>query len=150
MGKFKSGFVPYVPQRQEEGSTMAVQTQTRQRWTERKLPNIFKFESTGEVLEGLLVQIRKTQTQGKPTLEYVILQADGQTQKILGTWDINSKIFLHDVGCVVQITYVGENRKVKRGENFLRVFRVLVRPAIGGPAVSPASHHEITDEDTTF
>src|SRR3954464_13389095 len=107
-----------------DGSTSHAPSQL----VKRHAPELFSFKAEGEILEGTLLRIesvtikdKKTQ-QPKRVAQYTFLSEGGRLLKMLGTYDLDSKIFQSDVGSYMEITYMGENKKVKSGDNFMKVF----------------------------
>lgn len=127
-------------------------------WAERKAPELFSFKGEGDVLEGVLVQAGLVEINDKESgrlkkvMQYVIEGKDENgaaiTWKIIGSWDINQKLSPRDHNSLVRITYIGENKDVKKGDNYMKMFEVLVAPP---PRASRFSDgHEITDADISF
>lgn len=124
---------------------------------ERKAPELFQFKAEGEVIDGILIRVDPIMIKDKKTFQpkrvsqYTFQRTSGDVVKMLGTYDIDSKVMPGDVGRFVEIVYVGENREVKRGNNFMKVFRVQVEDK---PAANAGNKFndgtEITDEDIPF
>jgi hypothetical protein len=121
---------------------------------ERKAPELFSFKTEGDLLEGTLLRVDtvviedKGTHQKKRVPQYTMRKENGDVVKFLGTYDLDCKIYPSDVGSFLEIVYVGENREVRRGNNFMRVFKVNIDNA-GAPARA-ADSAEITDADITF
>jgi hypothetical protein len=94
---------------------------------ERREPHFVVFR-VGDVVEGILVEIERVQVKGKSGLRYTV-DDSGQLYRFLGTYQINEKIQIGDVGKRVRIRYEGEDTSVERAGNRMRVFRVFVSPA---------------------
>jgi hypothetical protein len=91
---------------------------------ERSEPHFVIF-NPGDVVEGTLVEIERIQVKGKPGLRYT-LDDHGQLYRFLGTYQINEKLQMGDIGKWVRVRYEGENRSVERAGNRMRIFRVFV------------------------
>jgi hypothetical protein len=110
----------------------------------RETPELIKFDTPGKRIAGKLLSCTRIQIEGKTVLEY-LLTADGKKNfKFLGVYDLVQKIGPRDAGSLVAITYLGEDEKVGRGNNKMKVFDVQVKPAPQDP------HGPITDEDIPF
>lgn len=127
--------------------------------TERKAPELFSFKAEGDVLDGILVRVDaisikdKTTHQAKRVSQYTFRRENGDVVKMLGTYDIDCKIIPADVGLFVEVVYVGENREVRRGDNYMKVFRVQVEERKSMAAAASGKFTdgtEITDEDIPF
>jgi hypothetical protein len=122
---------------------------------ERKSPVLFKFESLGEFVEGILQNaelvevMEKESNQKKKVWQYTIFnEAEDQAYKLLGTWDITSKLSRSDVGKFVVIVFTGVNKNIVKNGNPMREFKVGVEQK-----KSPAEFADgtkITDEDIPF
>lgn len=91
---------------------------------EREEPRFVQFNE-GDVVEGVLVEIKSLSVQGKPAIRYTV-DDNGQLYSFLGTYQINEKIHFGDKGKKVRIRYEGEDRSVARSGNPMRIFRVFV------------------------
>ena len=126
--------------------------------TERKAPELFSFKAEGDMLDGILIRVDaisikdKTTGQPKRVSQYTFHRINGDVVKMLGTYDIDCKILPGDVGLFIEVVYVGENREVRRGDNFMKVFRVQVEEKKMAAAASGkfADGTEITDADIPF
>src|SRR5438874_3709484 len=52
-------------------------------------------------------------------------------RSILGTYDINAKLFISDKGKYVQIAYIGDNEQVVKNGRAMMVFQVNVEEKAG-------------------
>ena len=91
---------------------------------ERKEPQFVQF-NMGDVVEGILLKIERLRVQSKPALRYTV-DDDGQLYSFLGTYQINEKLQVSDIGKRVQIRYDGEDTSVIRAGNRMRIFRIFV------------------------
>ena len=118
---------------------------------ERGEPQFVQFKA-GDTLEGILTSVERIKVHDKGTVRYTIDDGRGVLFSFLGTYQLNTKLRVDDVGHWVKVHYVGEDTNVRRGDNNMRVFEVsvsdeLVRP---GGAASVVSDLGITDEDIPF
>ncbi len=90
---------------------------------EREEPRFVKFK-VGDVVEGILTEIRRLCVQGKPALRYTV-DDNGQLYSFLGTYQINEKLRVADIGKRIRVRYEGEGAPANRGGNRMRVFRVF-------------------------
>jgi len=108
-------------------------------------PAMHTFSSPGDSIAGVLFSIDKVVVRGKTVTQY-LLRLDGSDRrvKLLATYDLAQKLRSEHVGRFVELTFVGENKEVRKGDNCLREFRVRVeRPRA-------QNNPEITDEDLPF
>jgi len=121
---------------------------------EREEPKFVSF-ATGDVIEGVLTDIERTNVKDKRTgavsscVRYTVEEQDGKCVQFLGTHQLNSKLRPGDRGHAVSIRCEGEDTMVKRGDNCMKVFKVLVSEQ----PVSAASVTDgmlITDADIPF
>lgn len=106
-------------------------------------PEMFTFAKPGEAIAGFLSSIDTVTVKGKPVTQYLLRMEDDRRVQILATYDLGRKIQRGHIGRFVEITYIGENREVRKGDNYLREFRVRVEKA--NQQIGP-----ITDEDIPF
>jgi hypothetical protein len=95
---------------------------------EREGPRFVRFK-VGELVEGVLVEIKRQNVQGKPAIRYTV-DDGGQLYSFLGTYQINEKLRVSDKGKRVSICYEGEDTSVSRAGNRMRKFRVFVSSGI--------------------
>jgi hypothetical protein len=127
------------------------------RLVERKAPELFQFKAEGDLLEGVLLRLDaisikdKSTHQPKRVSQYTFRKENGDVVKMLGTYDIDCKILLTDLGHFIEIAYIGENKEVRRGDNFMKIFRVKVEEKSAAPTSNKFTDGtEITDEDIPF
>jgi hypothetical protein len=127
--------------------------------TERKAPFLFSFKAPGDFVDGIICRIDKVEVKGKPCTQYTLQcegastdGLEGELVKILGTYDIDTKLSPNDKGKFVQIAYARERRDVASKGNPMREFQVLIDDTSAAPVrPAPNGHdHEITDEDIPF
>lgn len=138
MGVFKSGFVRLPKQ---EATTKMAQASVSERtpwgqveFEERKEAPLFKFNRTGDALQGVLIKMEpvsikdeKTGAMSKTIAYFFSTDTNGGVQKIHGTWEINQKLSPGDLGRVVRVIFRGLNKEVGTAKgNALRNFDVLV------------------------
>jgi hypothetical protein len=117
---------------------------------EREAPELFKFEGVGDFVKGVLMAMDIVTVREKRTVQFTIYDAgDGKTRKILGTYDLLQKINKDDVGRFVQIVYKGENKEIRKGDNFLRIFSVAFEDK-KKTAATFEDGTQITDADIPF
>lgn len=116
---------------------------------ERPSPELFSFSTPGDFVKGVLSAIDRVEVKGKPTIQFTVDDAaENKTYKILGTYDLNQKIKKSDIGSFLQIVYKGENKEVKKGDNFLRMFGVAFEEKTHAATFTDGS--QITDADIPF
>lgn len=111
---------------------------------ERKEPRFVKF-AVGEVVNGILVSIDKITIAEKVAFRYTVRQDDGEFCSFIGTHQLNTKLRISDRGFYVSIRCEGEDKNVRRGENCMKLFKVLVSNEVTADAAM-----YITDEDIPF
>jgi hypothetical protein len=111
---------------------------------ERKEPRFVQF-AIGEVVNGILVSIDRITVKDKAAVRYTVREDDGEYCAFIGTHQLNTKLRLTDKGFYVSIRCEGEDASVRRGENCMKVFKVLV----SAEKATDASLY-ITDEDIPF
>jgi hypothetical protein len=106
-------------------------------------PAMHTFNVPGDSIAGVLLSIDKVTVRGKTVTQY-LLRPDGSEKrvKLLATYDLAQKLRPEQIGRFVELTFIGENKEVRKGNNCLREFRVLVAKAQNNP--------EINDEDIPF
>jgi hypothetical protein len=118
----------------------------------REEPKFVQF-STGDVIEGLLLNIDRIKVKDNAAIRYTVQQDDGQSVSFLGTHQLNTKLRTTDRGHRIEITCEGEDTMVKRGDNCMKVFDVKVsKEVVTRDAALLASSEipEITDDDIPF
>jgi hypothetical protein len=108
---------------------------------ERTEPAFIQFKA-GQTVSGVMVACEKTMIQGKPATKFV-LDNEGIRVAFLGTYQINQKLGRSDLGHFVRIKYVGEDTKVGREGNQMRVFDVAVSMELAVPQEAEYSDTEI-------
>jgi hypothetical protein len=108
-------------------------------------PEMFSFTKPGESISGVLLSIDGVTVKGKQVTQYLIRLDDDRRLQLLATYDLGRKVQRGHIGRFVEITYVGENREVKKGDNYLREFRVRVEKLR-----AQQDNPEFTDEDIPF
>lgn len=115
-------------------------------------PELYKFEKRGDQIIGVLssvstVEIESDDRAGKKqrVTQFLFMRPDAPPVKILGTYDLCQKITRGEIGCVLQVTFLGEDQKIKRGNNYMKVFDVQAK---GTP--TPRGDGPITDDDIPF
>lgn len=98
---------------------------------EREEPRFVRFE-VGDVVEGILVEIRRLRVQGKPAVRYTV-DDDGQLCSFLGTYQINEKLRVTDIQKRIHIRYEGEDTSVMRAGRRMRNFRIFVSSDVVDP-----------------
>jgi len=106
-------------------------------------PAMYTFNAPGDSVAGVLIASDKVIVRGKVVTQYLLrLEGSNKLAKILATFDLAQKLRPEHIGRFVELTFVGENKEVKKGDNYLREFRVRVEKAQNNP--------EISDEDIPF
>lgn len=109
-----------------------VPSKPRREMHEVKAPELFSFNDENPWIGGVLramamIELTDKQTgQVKEAMQYIIVTEEGQSYKLLATYDLTQKIGPEHVGHYVDIRYEGEDRSVRTQGNPLRKFRVQV------------------------
>jgi hypothetical protein len=115
---------------------------------EREEPRFVKF-TTGDVVEGVLSSLQRVTIGGKLAVKYIVQEDGGQYVQFIGTHQLNTKLRITDRGHRVEIRCEGEDTMVKKGDNCMKVFKVLVsRDAVAASAATDPLL--ITDDDIPF
>jgi len=130
-------------------STVATRSDVTTRHSGRELeevlaPEMFSFTKPGETIAGTLLSIDTVTVKGKAVTQYLLRLDDGRRVQLLATYDLGRKLQPQHMRRFVEITYIGENKEVRKGDNYLREFRVRVEKA------RAQNNPEITDEDIPF
>ena len=120
----------------------------QRKMVERESPEMVEFKAYGDYIEGrmlsaLKVEITDKQTRRKKAvMEYTFVGDNGKAKKCLGSYDLDTKLRITDIGCWCMVIYVTD-KEVPAGK--MRVFKVEVeeKPKF-------ADGQEITDEDIPF
>lgn len=107
-------------------------------------PEMFSFTAPGETIAGTMLSIDTVTVKGKRVTQYLLRLDDDRRIQLLATYDLGRKLQIEHIGRFVEIVYIGENKEVRKGENYLREFRVKVEKA------KIQNSHEITDADIPF
>ena len=111
-------------------------------------PEMFAFSAPGDCIAGTLLSMDRVIVKGKPIRQFIVrLEGSDKRVRFLATFDLAQKLQPEHVGRFIEVTFTGENREVKKGDNCLREFRVRVEKVQG---VSVQNNPEITDEDIPF
>lgn len=112
---------------------------------EAQAPEMFSFVRPGDEVCGLLRRIEVVEVKGKKVTQYLVEVERGRFVQFLATWDLQRKIRSEHRGGYIVVRFVGENKEVKKGDNYLREFLVKVEKGRREQA-----NLEITDEDIPF
>ena len=116
-------------------------------WTQSNAPDLWTFDKDHTILTGRLRSMAPIDIKGKRVVQ-LLFQVDSTHQvKCLGTYDLLQKINSTHIGCLMRITYLGEDETVKRGDNAMKVFDVQFKRPEGMPVQDSGP---ITDEDIPF
>lgn len=135
------------PEDRPAPATLAPPPREENGYTTLQAPDMMKFERPGQSLAGRLQLVGPIQLKGKNVIQYTIAHDDGRKTKLLGTYDLVQKLGREHIGCLVRITYRGEDPEIRRGENAMKVFDVQVKRDASAPDRESAP---ITDEDIPF
>lgn len=114
---------------------------------ERTGPEMIRFK-TGDQIEGVLLGKERITVESKPVVRYTVKRlSDAKLFSFLGTADIVTKLRDGDEGHLISVRCDGENTMVKRGDNCMKVFTVMVSKKPFGEIKDSL---EITDEDIPF
>lgn len=123
-------------------------------WTRAEAPELYKFEKAGDYIVGTLVSVTTIQidSQDHPgekqnVTQYIVGGQEGKSIKFLATYDLSQKISKRMIGCMIRVTYLGQDEKVSRGNNRMRVFDVQYK---GSLRSAETNSGPITDEDIPF
>ncbi len=122
----------------------------------REEPRFVQFK-TGTLIEGVLMKMEKIGVRDKATnqvsytVRYTVTLDDATDVCFLGTHQINSKLRPDDLRHRVSVKCAGEDTMVKRGDQCMKVFEILVS-AQPVSRVAPIDESEpvITDADIPF
>ena len=100
----------------------------------RAEPVLVQF-SAGDVVEGRLESIDRVLIKGKPGVKYTVRNGElevasgticflGGFSSFFGTYQLNAKLRVQDRGHWVIITCVGQDERIKRGGNCMKLFKV--------------------------
>jgi hypothetical protein len=115
---------------------------------ERVEPRFVKFGAPGEIVEGVLVGIKRINIDGKPAIKY-LLDDDGEQCTFLGTYQLNEKLRPADMGHKIVVRYEGLDTNVSRNGNPMRHFVVQISKNVINKAAA-ALNLGITDDDIPF
>lgn len=89
--------------------------------------NIFKFEETGDAIEGVLLSKEKS-TQFD-NMVYKIKREDDTIAVVFGTAMINGLLEVVEIGSLVRLEYKGEKENKKAGQSPTKLFDVQYKDA---------------------
>ena len=92
---------------------------------ERQEPRFIQF-ATGEAVEGVLVTIEHCTVKDNPAIRYTVREDDGNLVCFLGTYQLNVKLRPSDCGHYISVRCEGEDTMIRRGDNNMKIFKVLV------------------------
>ena len=92
---------------------------------ERQEPRFQSF-AAGDVVEGVLTEIRRVTVKGNIAVRYTVRQDDDTYVCFLGAYQIDTKLRTSDTGHRVSIACIGADTSVRRGGNCMKVFKVHV------------------------
>jgi hypothetical protein len=105
----------------------------RRELVEAKAPEMLKFVRQGQEIVGILINMEPITVKGgngqsgSQTIEYTILQENGDRATFLGTNDLNKKIHPGMIGHFLAIRYESDDDSfTKAGQSPAKVFKVLV------------------------
>lgn len=117
-------------------------------WTEVRGPELFKFETKGQELRGILLQGKNETIKGENGPEKVLevyLQTSRGVVKFRPGYDVKQKLSKNLLGKELIIRYIGEDATVGVSKgNAMKIFGVYVNPG------DPEGGDEITDADIPF
>lgn len=102
-------------------------------WETKDTPELVKFDKPGVILAGELLSCTTIEIERKPVTQYLITIDGKKIFKFLGTFDLVQKLGRADVGSLVRIEYLGEDEKVSRNGNAMKVFDVHTKKREQGP-----------------
>lgn len=118
-----------------------------QGWSTLEAPELFSFEKPGSEIAGVLIAVSSVELRGKKVVQYTLAGANNRVLKLLGTYDLVQKLTRAHTGCMVRIRYRGTDPEIKKGDNEMKVFHVMIK---GTPTQQSAASSPITDEDIPF
>ncbi len=109
-------------------ATATVGAQRARKMQEQKEPRMLKFERTNDRISGHLYSIQQVSVKDNesPTVQYDVLDDNGEHVTFLQTYDLGRKLRKEHIGHYVEITYLGEDHSVRTQGSPLRRFRVMV------------------------
>jgi hypothetical protein len=126
-------------------------------WQRAEAPELFKFEKRGDQIIGVLNSISRIEIESQDNpgekqsvTQYLVTPEDGKPVKFLATYDLLQKISRRMVGCKVRVTLLGEDERIRRGNNRMKVFDVQYKGTLRAPDDAHANSGPITDEDIPF
>ncbi len=119
-------------------------------WESLQIPEMMQWNKPGQHIAGKLISIARIEVRGKTVLQYLLSTGvkDPARIKFLATYDLAQKLTSAHVGMLVRVKYLGEDESVKKGDNFMKVFDVHVKPDPNAPPARDGG--PITDEDIPF
>lgn len=117
-------------------------------WETKNAPDLVKFDKPGVSIAGRLLSCSMIEIEKKHVIQYLITADGKKVFKFLGTFDLAQKLGKSDVGSLVRIEYLGEDKNVSRNGNSMKVFDVQTKRDGGMPAQTASN--TITDEDIPF
>ena len=121
---------------------------------ERKDPDFVSFND-GDTVSGVLLSIERIQVgkEGQPKQaanRYTIQDIeDGRLYSFLGTHQLDTKLFMKDIGHVIDVRCEGTDPNVMRNGNAMKRFKVLVSNVpYNGKKTEDGTY--ITNEDIGF
>jgi len=120
-----------------------------QGWEPQQVPEMQQWDKPGSMITGKLISATRVEVKGKMVLQYIIATGIKSPARIkfLATYDLAQKLTSAHLGMFVRVKYLGEDETVKKGDNFMKVFDVHVKP---DPNAPPRDSGPITDEDIPF
>ena len=123
-------------------------------WKPLSVPELQTWDKPGTQISGKLLSAQRVEIKGKQVLQYILATGvktasnESGRLKFLATYDLAQKLSAEHRGMLVRIKYLGEDESVKKGDNFMKVFDVMVKPDPDAPAQRDSG--PITDEDIPF
>lgn len=115
---------------------------------ERKDPRFVQF-GDGESVTGVLVNVERIKVNDKMASRYTVEELESkELLSFLGTFQIDSKLRVADVGHLIDVRCEGTDPKVTKSGNAMKLFKVLV-----SDRTAPGWAHDgtlITDDDIPF
>src|SRR5271154_5683592 len=117
-------------------------------WSAINAPELHKWDKPGEMIFGKLLSFDRILIDNKPVIQLMLRIGKDRRLKTLAPYDLTQKITRAHIGMLLRIKYLGEDEKVKKNGNAMKVFDVQVKA--DPDAGSDRDSGPITDEDIPF
>ncbi len=92
---------------------------------ERKGADLFRFEKSGDVLRGVLLEIEPCDSNGRPNLKYSVHDtSDNRLWEFFGTTELNKKLRPRDIGREIEVCFEGMSSNADPKKHPIKKFLV--------------------------